>query len=463
MRLVATLQTAYSETTSDGVALEDIIPSIPAFNRVVTTPASLQGVAPLRDSSQADVVMLVRPFRRNAHAACGMAARNGTVGFDMALYEGWAYGVFSEGLDLEAGNGTCPDTAFTHEIGHIMGMNHDRPSLAIDQPGASSPPVSFGFGFGYGYNAVSCPTGFCHMPTHGDIMSVAYVNRNLPCFSHPGIRISTDGLSCGLNIGSGTVAGIAPDTPEETCIGGAAGCGAATASCATNTTCAYSARALNYVRVRVSRWRDAAVTGTITQGGNAVASPTLCTSDPTILCTITGNTYRCSGPSGWTGSIHPRAAGYRIPAVVVPSALAATATTNISAQLDSAYPNCNLDVDGNGVIDAATDGTALLRRMLGFGAGSYGSLAGTCAQNTGDAALMAASNKAAVSVTGAPVALASTDGLVLLRAMRGQTAAAVTQGAVGAGATRAQWSAPAGQNANIREWLNANCGTAFAP
>jgi Metallo-peptidase family M12B Reprolysin-like len=457
LRLVATLQTSYSETTSNQLALNDIIPSIPAFGRVVVTPPTLQGVASLRDSSLADLVMLIRPFRRNAHAACGMAARNGTVGFDMAAYEGWAYGVFSEGLDLEAGNGTCPDTAFSHEMGHIMGMDHDRPNAA------STPPVSYGFGFGYGYNAAGCPAGYCGQPTHGDIMSIAYVNRLLPCYSHPGIRISSDGLSCGLNVGSGTVAGVAPDTPEESCIGSAAGCGAAAASCTTNSTCAHSARALNYVRVRVSRWRDAAVTGSISQGVNAVPGATLCTSDPNILCTVTSNTYRCSGPAGWTGSIHPRAAGYRIPAVVVPAALGSTMTSNISAQLDSEYPGCNLDVDGNGMLEAATDGTAVMRRMLGFGAGSYGSLAGTCAQITSDAALMTSSSKAAVAASGAPITLASTDGLILLRAMRGLTGAAVTQDAIGAGATRTQWNAPAGPNANIREWLNANCGTAFVP
>ena len=174
--------------------------------------------------------MLVRPFRRNAHAACGMANRNGTVGFDMAPYEGWAYAVFSDGLDLEAGNGTCPDTAFSHEIGHVMGMNHDRGSLSVDAPNATVPPVSYGYGFGYGYGVAGCPSGYCHMPTHGDIMSIAYVNRNLNCYSHPGIRISSDGLSCGLNVSSGTVAGVAPDTAEESCIGSAAGCGAAAAS-----------------------------------------------------------------------------------------------------------------------------------------------------------------------------------------------------------------------------------------
>lgn len=467
LRLVATLRTSYSETTSDGTALFDLTPSVgPPFNYVANPPVALQGVAALRNSSQADIVMLVRPFRRNAHAACGMANRNGTVGFPMDVYEGWAYGVFSEGLDDEPGHtgGTCPDTAFSHEIGHIMGMNHDRPSLLVDSPGALPPPVSYGFGFGYGHNAPNCPNGYCHMPTHGDIMSIAYVNRNLPCFSHPGIRISPDGLSCGLSLVSGTIAGVAPDTPQEACASTAAGCGAAAASCTTNTNCAYSARGLNYVRVQVSRWRDAAVTGAIVQGATPVNSFSLCTSSPDILCTTTNNTYRCSGPAGWTGSIHPRAAGYRIPAAVVSAPLAVAATTNnLSAQLDSAFPNCNLDVDGNGILDAATDGAAMLRRYLGVNSSAFGGLAGTCAQHTTATALHANSAKATVAATGSASPTLTTDGLVTLRAMLGLSGAAVTNGAVAAGAPRPQWNAPAGVNNNIREWLNANCGTAFAP
>jgi len=469
LRLVATYRSSYSETTTDGQALDHITPSIPSFGRVVVTPPELTAVAPLRDMSQADIVVLVRPFRRNAHAACGMANRNGTVGFPMAVYEGWAYAVFSEGLDLEAGNGTCPDTAFTHEIGHVMGMNHDRGSLAVEAPNATVPPVSYGYGFGYGYNAPGCipysPStgGTCQMPTHGDIMSIAYVNRNLNCFSHPGIRISSDGLTCGLNVSSGTIAGVAPDTPEESCIGSAAGCGAATASCANSPTCAYSARALNYVRVQVSRWRDAPVSGTVQQGATSVANLSFCTSNPEILCTATTGNYRCSGPAGWTGSIHPRSAGYRIPAVVVPTALGAGITRNLSAQLDSAFPNCNLDVDGNGLIDATTDGVAMLRRYLGVSSANFGAPAGICAQNTTAAALYNASALAAVAATGAPASKAAGDGLVILRAMLGLTGSAVTTGAVPPGAVRTQWNTPAGVNNNIREWLNATCGTAFAP
>lgn len=468
LRLVATYRTSYSEVTSNGVSLDAITPSIPSFGRVVTTPQELAAVAGLRDSSLADIVVLLRPFRRNAHGSCGMANRNGTVGFDIAPYEGWAYAVVSDGLDLEAGNGTCPDTVFSHEIGHVMGMNHDRGSLAVEQPNATVPVVSYGHGFGYGYNAPGCvpfgsPGATCQMPTHGDIMSIAYVNRNLACYSSPQVRISNDGLSCSANLTSGTIAGVGPDTPEESCIGSAAGCGAAAASCAANPSCAHASRGLNYVRVKVSRWRDAAVSGSITQSGSPVPSVSLCTSNPEILCTVTPGNYRCSGPAGWTGSIHPRAAGYRIPAVRLTNALGSSVTRNLAAVLDSGFPNCNLDVDGNGLLEADRDGVAVLRRFLGFNAPSFGGLAGTCAQNTTAETLFAASEKASVGVLGAASSGAGSDGLVLIRAMLGMTGDAVTQGAVPAGAIRSQWGQPVGSNNNIREWLNANCATSFLP
>lgn len=49
-----------------------------------------------------------------------------------------------------------------------------------------------------------------------------------------------------------------------------------------------------------------------------------------------------------------------------------------------------------------------------------------------------------------------TDGLILIRAMFGLTGTAVTAGAIGTGATRNTWT-------QIQTYLNANCGTNFAP
>jgi len=51
---------------------------------------------------------------------------------------------------------------------------------------------------------------------------------------------------------------------------------------------------------------------------------------------------------------------------------------------------------------------------------------------------------------------ALTDGLIIIRALFGLTGTAVTNGAIGAGAARTAW-------AQLQPYLNANCGTNFAP
>jgi hypothetical protein len=61
-----------------------------------------------------------------------------------------------------------------------------------------------------------------------------------------------------------------------------------------------------------------------------------------------------------------------------------------------------------------------------------------------------------VDVDGNGVTDALTDGLVLIRAMFGLTGTAAVNGAIGANATRTTW-------ATIRAYLNGNCGSSFAP
>ncbi|MEO8752487.1 MAG: hypothetical protein ABI624_07405 [Casimicrobiaceae bacterium] len=51
---------------------------------------------------------------------------------------------------------------------------------------------------------------------------------------------------------------------------------------------------------------------------------------------------------------------------------------------------------------------------------------------------------------------ALTDGLILIRAMFGLTGTAATNGAIGAGASSTGWAA-------LRAYLNGNCGSSFAP
>ena len=71
-------------------------------------------------------------------------------------------------------------------------------------------------------------------------------------------------------------------------------------------------------------------------------------------------------------------------------------------------------------------------------------------------ALMGAPASCTLDVDGNGSIDALTDGLLMLRAMFGLTGTAVTNGAVGGGAQRTTW-------AQLRPYLNGNCGAAFAP
>ena len=199
-----------------------------------------------------------------------------------------------------------------------------------------------------------------------------------------------------------------------------------------------------------------AITGSITNGGG-IANVNFCARPSTgVSCTASNasGAYSCTVPNGWSGTLHsPSVSGNRIPPQVFASVTAAT-TRNITAL--SGVPSCNLDVDNNGLIEPTTDGAAILSRMLGMGAAAFNGLAGTCAANTTGTAIFNATNSN-YNVTGGASTFASTDGLVILRAMSGKTGTDVTNG-LGLtrepGATNTSWAA-------IQSWLNSTCGSNF--
>ena len=216
-------------------------------------------------------------------------------------------------------------------------MNHDRGSLAVDAPNATVPPVSYGYGFGLRLQmqqvarrviATCRPTATsCRSPTSTAISPA----------TASGIRIATDGLFRGLNVSSGTIAGVAPDTPEESCIGSAAGRARPPPHAATTPPAPTPRAALNYVRVKSHA-------GAMRRSAAPSCSPAVAwltsRSAPRPRHPVHGVHRQPSlqRPGGLTGSIHPQAAGYRIPAVVVPTALATGITSNLNAIIrDSAF------------------------------------------------------------------------------------------------------------------------------
>lgn len=201
---------------------------------------------------------------------------------------------------------------------------------------------------------------------------------------------------------------------------------------------------------------NVAISGTISNGGG-IAGVTFCATPATgVTCTASNasGAYSCTVPSGWTGTLFsPSVSNNRIPPQAFTNVTSAT-TRNVTAL--SGVPSCNLDVDNNGLIEPATDGVAILSRMLGLNAAAFSGLAGTCAANTTGTAIFNATTSN-YNVTGGASTTAATDGLVILRAMSGKTGTDVTNG-LGLtrepGATNTSWAA-------IQSWLNTTCGSSF--
>ena len=125
----------------------------------------------------------------------------------------------------------------------------------------------------------------------------------------------------------------------------------------------------------------------------------------------------------------------------------------------NSIPLCSLDLDGNGSVDAATDGVLLLRALLGVrGSALTANALGVMATRTDPdviAALVAtmAANQTLDVDRGGAVS-ATTDGLMLLRMMLGMKGASVYAQALPASAQRRTWP-------QIRMHVNAACSTKF--
>ncbi len=417
LRLVRSEQTSYTNAGDNSVALDDLGNARNVFS---TIPAT-------RNTFGADLVTLMRVYEDLTHNGCGVAYVGG--GGGTTLLSQFGYSVVSDGVDLGGSGFVCVDTTFQHELGHNMGLLHDRANVPAGETGATA------YAFGY-----IIPGTF---PSVGDIMS--YADRYVPCFSSPAVfrqgpGSGLSGGNCNVTPASGDVLGVPASNPISS---------------------ADAAAALNFTRVSVSNFRAAVgntISGTITNGAG-ISGVTFCARPAAgVTCSASNGSgvYSCTVPNGWTGTLHsPSVAGNRIPAQSF-TAVSGNITRNITAL--SGIPGCNLDVDNNGLFEPATDGVAILRRLLGFDSAAFAGLAGTCAANISASAIFAAT-ASNYNVTGGALTLPTTDGLVILRAMLGLTGTAVTN-SLGltreSSATNTAWT-------SIQPWLNSNCGSSFSP
>ena len=114
---------------------------------------------------------------------------------------------------------------------------------------------------------------------------------------------------------------------------------------------------------------------------------------------------------------------------------------------------CVLDIDGNQSISATTDGLMLLRAMLGLTGTAVTQGATVPGARTTWEQIAPFVRLAALNLDGTGNTTASTDGVLLLRAMFGLTGTAVTNDIT---------LAPGRTWADVRTYLNTHCGGSFS-
>ncbi|TAG71485.1 MAG: hypothetical protein EAZ24_13100 [Burkholderiales bacterium] len=431
LRLVHSLEVTYPNSGPNGTALNELTGS--NGSGAVTIPASLAGIAALRNTYGADLVALMRPYDQSTHGGCGIAWIGGSNLSDISNSAAFGYSVSSDGNDVGGSAFFCLIGTLAHELGHNFGLQHNRANAG--SIGATR--------YAYGYSVPNSNVG--------DVMS--YANQDAQAFANPALGCT--GASCTIG-GAGAALGIAADGPVEACIALGTGCAAnQSALCNGNSQCADASRALNFVRVKVAQFRAAQVASAVTISGttNAPDGTALCANPPAgVSCsTVTGGAYSCSVPSGWVGWLHLQAGNNnRVVARQYVGGVTSSQASQNFAVTSAASLACHLDIDNDGRFIASVDGVMVLRRMMGTSGGAA-TVASTqaCAQRTSqsDMAAYLAQRNYDFDGNGNGASVAR-EGLVLLRLMLGLSG---TQAVAGTG-----YSWP-----TVQAQINAACGTSF--
>lgn len=166
LRLVHTRRVGYAENSGNTQALYDL-----AYDRGV-----FQGTAAARNQYGADLVMLFRPLYAQTSGSCGTAFvgfANGGNGIP-----NFGFGTISDGYSKDSqSNYFCAINTFTHEIGHSLGLVHDREFSSFE----GKFPYSYAWGVGGKF---------------GTIMS--YYGPAVMLFSTPDLPTQCAGTPCGF-------------------------------------------------------------------------------------------------------------------------------------------------------------------------------------------------------------------------------------------------------------------------
>lgn len=190
IRLVKTLQVAYTDTNSNETALEAVtgVTCTTTSCSSQTVPTELVPLRTARDQYGGDLVALLRPLKSPEQGGCGIAWLLGGGGFPIDNTDAdFGYSIVSDGTDVDETDGrtySCVDTAFAHELGHNMGQQHN-----VEDSGGDSGTHSYSYGY-----RESTSTGFYTVMAYRLANSSQF---NIAYFGNPSVTYADTGRPTG--------------------------------------------------------------------------------------------------------------------------------------------------------------------------------------------------------------------------------------------------------------------------
>ena len=167
IRLVNASQVNFSDVGTNDAALTAISPG--------SKDALKATIDALREQYKADLVALIRPYSQATHSGCGLAWILGYGGVGVRAGDaGYAFSAISDGPDTGGSGYYCDDLSFAHELGHNLGISHDR---------ANAKGIVGATNYAYGY--INSAAGFGTIMSYASNRVVRYSNPNVICSGAP--------------------------------------------------------------------------------------------------------------------------------------------------------------------------------------------------------------------------------------------------------------------------------------